>query len=42
MYKNVTSTTDVIKKDLTVEANKKYLLGFDRKEKIFTLQESNS
>jgi hypothetical protein len=42
MYKNVTSTTDVIKKDLTVEAGKKYLLGFDRKEKIFTLQESNS
>jgi hypothetical protein len=39
-YKNVTSTTDAIKKELAVEANKKYLLGFDRKEKTFTLEET--
>jgi hypothetical protein len=41
-YKNVTSTTDVIKKDLAVEANKKYLLGFNQNEKTFTLEETNS
>jgi hypothetical protein len=40
MYKNVTSTTDAIKKELAVEANKKYLLGFDRKENVFTLEET--
>jgi hypothetical protein len=39
-YKNVTTTTDVIKKELTAEAGKKYLLGFDRKEKTFTLEET--
>jgi hypothetical protein len=39
-YKNVTTTTDAVKKELKVEPNKKYLLGFDRKEKNFTLEES--
>jgi hypothetical protein len=41
-YKNVTSTTDAIKKELAVEAGKKYLLGFDRKEKTFTFEETSS
>jgi hypothetical protein len=40
MYKNVTTTTDTIKQDLAVEANKKYRLGFDRKENTFTLEET--
>jgi predicted secreted protein len=41
-YKNVTSTTDVIKKEMTVEAGKKYLLGFDRNNKTFTMEETSS
>jgi hypothetical protein len=32
----------VIKKDLAVEANKKYLLGFDRNHKTFTMEETSS
>jgi hypothetical protein len=40
MYKNVTTTTDVVQKDLTVEANKRYTLSFDRNTKTFTLEES--
>jgi hypothetical protein len=39
-YKNVTTTTDAVKKELEVEANKKYLLGFDRKTNTFTLEET--
>jgi hypothetical protein len=39
-YKNVTTSTDAIKKELAVEAGKKYLLGFDRKENTFTLEET--
>jgi hypothetical protein len=39
-YKNVTTTTDTVKKELKAEPNKKYLLGFDRKEKTFTLEET--
>jgi hypothetical protein len=39
-YKNVTTTTDTVKKELKVDPNKKYLLGFDRKAKTFTLEES--
>jgi hypothetical protein len=41
MYKNVISSVEAIKKELTVEANKGYTLGFDRKEEIFTLKENN-
>jgi hypothetical protein len=40
MYKNVTTSTDAIKMDLAVEANKKYRLGFDRKGNTFTLDET--
>jgi hypothetical protein len=39
-YKNVTTSTDAIKQELAVEADKKYLLGFDRNEKTFTLEET--
>jgi hypothetical protein len=39
-YKNVTTTTDTVKKEMKVEPNKKYLLGFDRKVETFTLEES--
>jgi hypothetical protein len=40
LYKNVTTTTDTVKKELKVEPNKTYLLGFDRKAETFTLEES--
>jgi hypothetical protein len=39
IHKNVTTTFGPVKKELTVAANKKYLLGFDRKEEIFTFTE---
>jgi hypothetical protein len=39
-YKNVTSTTDTVKMELTVEADKKYNLGFDRNNKNFILKEA--
>jgi hypothetical protein len=39
LHKNVTSTTDVVKKDLVVDAKKSYLLGFDRSEDVFTFVE---
>jgi hypothetical protein len=39
-YKNVTTTTDTVKKELNAEPNKKYLLGFDRKTNSFTLEET--
>jgi hypothetical protein len=38
-YKNVTTSTDTVKKELKTEPNKKYLLGFDRKAEAFTLEE---
>jgi hypothetical protein len=38
-YKNVTTTTDTVKKEMETEPNKKYLLGFDRKAETFTLEE---
>jgi hypothetical protein len=38
-YKNVTTSTDTVKKELETEPNKKYLLGFDRKAESFTLEE---
>jgi hypothetical protein len=40
LYKNATTATDAIKKDLAVEGNKKHLPGFDRKENTFTLKET--
>jgi hypothetical protein len=40
LYKNVTTSTDAIKKELQVEPHKTYRLGFDRKEETFTLEES--
>ncbi|MDR0382542.1 MAG: hypothetical protein LBH50_00975, partial [Spirochaetaceae bacterium] len=40
MYKNVTTTTDAVKKELQVEPNKKYRLGFDRQAETFSLEES--
>jgi hypothetical protein len=39
-YKNVTTTTDTLKKELNTEPNKKYMLGFDRKAEAFTLEET--
>jgi hypothetical protein len=39
-YKNVSTTTDTVKRELKTEPNKKYLLGFDRKAETFTLEES--
>jgi hypothetical protein len=39
MYKNVTESTDVVKKVLVVEANKSYRLGFDRKAEQFAFEE---
>jgi hypothetical protein len=39
-YKNVTTSTDTVKKELKTEPNKKYLLGFDRKAETFTLEET--
>lgn len=42
MYKNVTSSTGLVKKDFVVEANKTYLLGFDRKEETFTFTEQQA
>ncbi|MDR1541188.1 MAG: hypothetical protein LBU32_24975 [Clostridiales bacterium] len=38
LHKNVTTSTGVVDKVLEVEANKKYLLGFNRKEKQFTFE----
>ncbi|MDR0399380.1 MAG: hypothetical protein LBH51_00375 [Treponema sp.] len=40
LYKNVTTTTDAVKKELQVESNKTYRLGFDRKAETFTLEEN--
>ncbi|MDR0377713.1 MAG: hypothetical protein LBH70_07965 [Spirochaetaceae bacterium] len=40
LYKNVTTTTDAVKKELKVEPNKTYRLSFDRKAETFTLEES--
>ena len=39
MYKNVSQSTGLVKKTLEVEAYKSYMLGFDRKEETFTLEE---
>ena len=39
MYKTVTKSTDVVKKELTVLPNKSYLIGFDRKAEDFTFEE---
>jgi hypothetical protein len=41
-YKNVTTTTDAVKRELNVEANKTYRLSFDRKENTFTLEEAGN
>jgi hypothetical protein len=38
-YKNVTTTTDTVKKDIQVEPNKQYSLSFDRKAGTFSLEE---
>jgi hypothetical protein len=39
MYKNVTTSTGAVKKEIVVEANKNYRLGFDRKAEAFTFEE---
>lgn len=39
-YKNVTTTTDAVKRELKAEPDKKYLLGFDRKAETFTFEET--
>jgi hypothetical protein len=38
-YKNVTTTTDAVKKDIQVEPKKKYSLSFDQKAGTFSLEE---
>ena len=42
MYKNVTTSTGLVKKEFVVEAGKTYTLGFDRKNENFTFEESIS
>jgi hypothetical protein len=39
LHKNVTETFGPVKKELVTEANKSYLLGFDRKDNTFTFEE---
>ena len=39
LYKNVSQSTGVVKKELVVEAYKNYYLGFDRKAEQFTFEE---
>ena len=41
MYKTVTKSTDLVKKILTIEPNKSYLLGFNKKQEEFTFEELN-
>jgi hypothetical protein len=38
-YKNVRTTTGLVKKEIVVEAGKNYLLAFNREEEVFTLTE---
>lgn len=38
-YKTVTKSTDQVSKEVTVEANKSYILGYERKEERFTFSE---
>jgi len=40
LYKNVTTSTDLVKKQFVVEAGGAYLLGFDRKAEEFTFQKA--
>ncbi|MDR0641036.1 MAG: hypothetical protein LBG07_01085 [Treponema sp.] len=40
MYKNVTTSTGLVKKEFVVEAGKTYVLGFDRKNENFTFETS--
>ena len=39
MYKNVSTSTGLVKKEFVVEAGKTYVLGFDRKNENFTFEE---
>ena len=39
MYKTVTKSTGVVKKEVTIEPNKSYLIGYDRKAEEFTFEE---
>ena len=39
LHKTVTTSTDVVEKVLEVEANRSYMLGFDRKAECFTFEE---
>jgi hypothetical protein len=39
LHKTVTTTTDVVKKELVTEPKKSYMLGFDRDENAFTFEE---
>ena len=40
MYRNVSKSTGAVTKELVVEANKTYLLSFDRKAESFTFEET--
>ena len=42
LHKTVTTSTDVVEKVLEVEANRSYILGFDRKAECFTFEEFES
>jgi hypothetical protein len=39
VYKNVTTSTGLVQKDIVAEADKTYFLGFDRQEETFTFEE---
>lgn len=39
MYKNVTTSTDVVTKQLETQPHQNYMLGFNRKEEAFTFED---
>jgi len=39
MYKSVSESTGLVKREVEVEANKSYKVGYDRKEQDFTFEE---
>jgi hypothetical protein len=39
LHKTVTQTVGPVKKELVIDMNKSYLLGFDRQEETFTFEE---
>jgi hypothetical protein len=39
-YKNVSTSTGLVRREFVAEAGKNYVLGFDRKNENFTFEES--